>query len=333
MSKCKRCLIGLFFLVLYVGLAAASHAGVQTGSFTIVTFNAEWLFDGANDRMAPWKSPTEAEEHLKRVFQVLDRIDADFISLEEVEDLRMLDRLASLFGDGLYRPLFVQGRDTATRQNMGALTRYPLLDYGRTDIRVAYPIPDSQLTCRTGDKGVSKNYWADLNVGGIPITIIGVHFLAFPDRCDRAVKREAQAAVIRKLAEKAMKQGREVIVLGDMNDFDGTVLDSNSDRPISIVLRTLKDVDPALPGDELRNVCDRIPQAERYTAWYDRNRNRYYDPGDELSQIDFILVSKGLYDRIVGVRIDHSYRAGWASDHWPVVVTFLYKVDLACAEP
>ncbi len=333
MSKGKRCSISLFFLVFYVGLAAVSHAGVQTGSFTIVTFNAEWLFDGVDDRMAPWKSPTEAEEHLKRVFQVLDGIDADFISLEEVENLRMLNRLASLFGDDVYRPIFVQGRDTATRQNVGALTKYLPLNYGRTDIRVVYPIPNSRLTCRAGDKGVSKNYWADLDLDGIPVTIIGVHFLAFPDRCDRAVKREAQAAVIRELAEKALKRGREVIILGDMNDFDGTVLDASSDRPISIVLKTLKDVDPALPGDELRNVCDRIPQAERYTAWYDRNRNHYYDPGDELSQIDFILVSKGLYDRIVDVRIDHSYRAGWASDHWLVVITFVYGENLAWAKP
>ncbi|MCD6141385.1 MAG: endonuclease [Thermoplasmata archaeon] len=334
MFKYKRFLSGMFFLVGYVALTTVLCAGIQTGSFTIAAFNAEWLFDGVNDRFAPWTSPTAADAHLARIGSVIAALGADYVSLEEVEDARILGRLADLLSAFGYEQIFVQGRDTATGQDVAALSRIPPDRVGRTDARAKYPIFSSNLTCKSGSKGVSKNYWAELEIGVIPVTVIGVHFLAFPDRCDRAVKREAQALVIARLARDALRQGREVIVLGDMNDFDGTVLDASSDRPISIVLKTLKDPDPTRPGDELHNACDRIPQSERYTAWYDRNRNGRYDPGDALSQIDFILVSSGLYSRLTEVQIDHSAPPGWASDHWPVVVTFCYdEENIAYGEP
>lgn len=325
--------IVVLFVALCVGFISISCRAVQTESFTIVTFNAQWLFDGANDRHAPWKSAEAATVHLKRVFEVLDALHADYISLEEVEDTAMLDRLASLFKNTLYSQIFVQGKDTCTGQDVCALSKIPLEAYGRTEERSDYPIPQSTLTCKAGDTGVSKNYWGKIEIGGIPVTIIGAHFLAYPDWCARAVQREAQAAVIAHLAREALQQGREVIILGDMNDFDGTVPDASSDRPISIVLKTLKDVDPALPGDELHNVCERIPQTERYTYWYDRNENEIDELGNEHSQIDFILLSKGLYDRVTDVRIDHSSPAGWASDHWPIVVSFVFQEDSAITTP
>lgn len=321
-------------MALSIGVLGPSCYAVQTESFTVVTLNAQWLFDGVDDSHAPWKSEKAATVHLKHVFEVLNALHADYISLEEVEDASMLSRLASSFVDDPYTEIFVQGKDTCTGQDVCALSTILPDAYGRTDERSDYPIPASTLANnKIGNKGVSKNYWVELDLFGIPVTIIGVHFLAYPDRRDRGVQREAQAVVIARLVLDALNEGREVIVLGDMNDFDGSVLDSNSDLPITRVLETLKDPDLAVPGEELHNVCERIPQTERYTDWYDRNENEIDELGNEHSQIDFILVSEGLYDRVTNVRIDHSSPPGWASDHWPIVVSFVFQEDSAITTP
>ena len=55
------------------------------------------------------------------------------------------------------------------------------------------------------------------------VCLIGVHFLAHPDDVERCAEREAQAMTIRNLIEEYSAKGFEMIVLGDMNDFDGDV--------------------------------------------------------------------------------------------------------------
>jgi endonuclease/exonuclease/phosphatase family metal-dependent hydrolase len=152
-----------------------------------------------------------------------------------------------------------------------------------------------------------------------------------PDRCDRSIQREAQATVLADLARDALAAGRNVIVLGDLNDFDGATLDVAGSRPSSQVLSILKNLDPATEGDELVNVCARLPQSERYTNWYDRDDDGIDDGVREHSQIDFILVSRGLADRIHYVAIDHTAPAGEVSDHWPIVVDFALGTDIAAS--
>ncbi len=288
-------------------------------TFRIVTFNVEWLFDGVNDSIDHWGSPALAQKHLEAVAAALGSLEADYISLAEVEDSAMLSRLNALLGND-YTPIFIQGNDTSTGQNVGALSLLPPQTVSRSDERVSFPVAGSTLRCGGGTAGVSKNYCADLDLAGTAITIIGVHFLAYPDRCDRSIEREAQAVVIRNLAREALLRGREVILLGDFNDFDGATLDAAGNRPISQVLPILKDLDPTVEGDELVNVCERLPQDDRYSDWYDRDRDGVDDGPSEHSQIDFILVSRQLWERVTYVTIDHGAPAGRVSDHWPVVL-------------
>ena len=300
-------------------------AGGEARSFTLAALNVEWLFDGRGDERfsnAP-QSEAEAQAHLEDVASYLAVIDADYVSLAEVEDDTMLRRLGELLAE-TYAPIFVQGTDTYTGQDVGALSKVPESASGRSEERVRYPVMGSQLTCSRGDKGVSKHYWADIELLGVPVTVIGVHFLAYPDRCDRAVQREAQAAVIRNLVADRLagQSGREVIVLGDFNDFDGEVADANGNRPISCVFDVLTDIDFSGAGDELINLAALIPAAERYTCWYDRDGDGVDDGGSEHSQLDTILISRGLLPYVDDVRIDHSYAAGSVSDHWPIIARF-----------
>ena len=69
-------------------------------------------------------------------------------------------------------------------------------------------------------------------------------------------------------------------------------------------------------------------QDQRYTAWYDRDRDNTDDgtSGGENSAIDHILVSEKLWGLVSEVDIIHEAPAGVQgevlSDHWPVIVTF-----------
>ncbi len=306
----------------------AEAGGAEPASWTVVALNAWWLFDGIGEEefsTAP-QSPEEAEAHLSDVASYLASIDPDFVSLAEIEDRSMLDRLNEKLGNG-YRPIFVQGTDEETGQDVAALSRFPVTETGRSDAQVRYPIPESSLRGPMGTEAVYKHYWATTEVGGRTIALIGLHLLAYPDELQRVVRREAQASIIRDLARGFLDAGHEVIVLGDVNDFDADVCDAAGNEPRTCVDRLLKDVDPVRDGDELVNVCDRLEPCERYTYWYDRNRNGVDDGDAEHSQIDHIYASRGLIPYLTEVRIDHSYAARTVSDHWPVIATFEFPAE------
>lgn len=292
-------------------------------TFTVVALNACWLFDGVGEEefsTAP-QSPAEAAAHLSDVASYLATIVPDFISLAEIEDAAMLDRLNQELGSE-YHPVFVQGTDDYTGQDVAALSRFQVVESGRSDAQVRYPVPESQLRAPQGVQGAAKHFWATTEISGMPVTLIGLHFLAYPDDLQRVTRREAQATIIRDLARGFLDAGHEIIILGDVNDFDAEICDAAGNEPRTCVDRLLKDIDPDREGDELINVCGRLERSDRYSYWYDRNRNGIDDGDEEHSQIDHMLVSRGLEPYLVDVRIDRVYESGTVSDHWPIVATF-----------
>ena len=283
----------------------------------IATVNGEFLFDGEGDEGSatfPWKGdPAAARAHRDDVGAVIRMLDADVVLIPETENLGVLEALTreSLAGMG-YLPYLVDGTDRFTGQDVGLLSRVPVDTTGRTDERVPVGVTDQRY-------GVSKNLWARLTLGGTPVTLVGIHFLAQPDNQERRPRREAQAEVIRRLVVREMEAGREVIVLGDFNDFDDATLDRNGSVPITDVLATIKRAGDS-PADDLHNVLGDVPQARRFTALYDRNGNGEIEPG-ELSAIDHVLLSPGLARRVREVRYVHAHDPRRVSDHFPIVVT------------
>ena len=294
---------------------APPQYGFEDGT-RLATLNAEFLFDGIGDEgqaTFPHKGdPEAARVHRDRIGEVIVWLDADIIVLEEVENENVLRLLLeeSLAGEG-YEPYFVQGDDRFTGQDVGILSRVPIDEVGRTDERA--PVGTSSDTY-----GVSKNIYARLTLAGVPTTLIGVHFLARPDDPERTDRREAQAEVIRQLVETEQAAGRAVAVLGDFNDFDEATLDRNDSVPITDVLQRIKEAGPG-PEDDLRNVMADVPQSERFTAFYDRNRNGIVEPG-ELSALDHILLSPELYRRLREVTYVQAHDPAIYTDHFPVVV-------------
>lgn len=322
-------------------------------TFRLAQFNVEWLFVDQNTGSmdcpgtdCPWWNSTAANTHLSSIVSVLKDLDADMINFCEVEgcdELNMI--LTQLPAESGYKPYLKKGTDTSTGQNVGMLTRVdPLVDLYRTEQRAYYPVPGSACgyAGSSGTTGVSKHYITTARVGDVNVAIVGAHLLAYPTDPTRCAEREAQAAVLRTVVDAYQADGYDIVIIGDMNDFDGSSdsIDRNGNMPTSRALSilrgsvqvtatssdgTLIKTNPeGLPT--LMNAASVMPREERYTEWWDENADCVYT-ADECSMIDHVLLSPGLAGKLVSATIAHSeYVQSCAdfyySDHWPVVLDF-----------
>lgn len=97
---------------------------------------------------------------------------------------------------------------------------------------------------------------------------IGAHFLSDPNYPSSCAKREAQAQVLQYKIQEFMTNGHEVIMMGDLNDFDGIYVNINNNKPNSQVLETLNGNVGETNNYTLYAISGKIPQEGRYTEWY-----------------------------------------------------------------
>ncbi len=306
-------------LVAGIVSAQADDRRRDRSRLVVMTLNAEFLWDGdGRVRFARRGSPAAARAHMAEIAALIIRNDPDVINLVEVEGLVALRRFAAryLAGRG-YRAYLVAGTDRVTGQDVGLLTRID---------PVSGTIHRDRRRGRAGGiaKSVSKNYYARLHVGGLKLGLIAIHYLARPHDRARRAKREAQAAATRALAIRLAAEGYLPIVLGDFNDYDGAdgTRDHLDNRPISDVLAIVKSMAGADPADDLVNLLSLVAKADRYTAFWDRNRNGRVDRPSELSAIDHILVAPDLAKHVIGVEIPHDHDPRRVTDHFPLVAHF-----------
>ena len=312
-------------------------------SLRIVQYNVEWFFldyyaaSNCPGAGCSWVNESEAVLHQGHLANVIQYLDPDIINLCEVEGCDELQSLADQLNANIpetsaaYRPYMIQGKDMSTGQNVGMLTRNsPQVSLYRTEERANYPIPGSQCgyTGPAGTSGVSKHYitefaWSQYNKVPLHVAMIGVHLLAIPTDPTRCAEREAQAQVVQNVISAYVSKGYEIIVIGDFNDYDPHVLDSNGNKPTSQVLDIVRGWSGEHAGTyELYNVNSAVPTAERYSEWWDMDGN-CTSSADEFSLIDHILVSPTIQDYIVNVSIYHGYEefcGTYQSDHFPVVL-------------
>jgi len=308
----------------------------NTSTLRIMQYNVEWLFVNyyaeANcpGSDCTWHTESDAKVHLEYVSKIINELQPDILNLCEVEGCNELEMLINSTNGEQYIPYLIQGTDTSTGQNVGLLTKIdPVVNLYRTEERITYPISGS--TCSTGlgstTTGVSKHYITEFEMNGLNIVMIGTHFLAFPTDPERCVQREAQAQVLQNVIKKYHDKNYEIIVLGDFNDFDTEVIDSNENKPISQVLDIMKGLKGTYATTyELKNIAINIPQPDRYSDWWDENNN-CNSTLTEFSMIDHILVSPNLENKIVNAFIYKGYNeycGTYNSDHYPVVIDFVF---------
>jgi exonuclease III len=297
----------------------------------LVQYNVEWLFvDHYSNFDCPgtqctWKNVSEAEEHLQYVSNVVAELKPDIINFCEVEGCDELNMVIDNLGSD-YKGYLKQGTDTGTGQNVGMITKIdPDINLYRSEQKVAYPISGSKCGYTgTGNAGVSKHYITEFSLGGLNIAFISAHLIAIPTDPARCAQREGQAQVLQNIVYGYVQKGYEIIVLGDMNDYDNEVLDLNSDRPLSRALDFIKGLDGDKKGlYTLANVAIKVPQVERYTDWWDSDNNCNTNSIHDYSMIDHILVTDGIMNKIKDVFVYHGYSeycGKMNSDHYPVVV-------------
>jgi hypothetical protein len=196
----------------------------------LVQYNVEWLFiDYCSSSKCPgtgctWANQTEAETHMNYVANVVNKLNPDIINFCEVEGCDELNILASKL-DGSYKPYLKKGTDTSTGQNVGMLTRIdPLISLYRSEAKYSYPIYGSNCGYTgTGSTGVSKHFITEFKFNNMNIAFISAHLIAIPTDPARCAQREGQASVLQPVIASYVAKGYEVIVIGDLNDFDGVV--------------------------------------------------------------------------------------------------------------
>ena len=315
-------------------VSSISDRRKDKNTLRLVQYNVEWLFVDYYAGMdcpgngCTWKSVSDAEIHMSYVTNVINTLNPDIINFCELEGCDELNLLKEqLTSTELFNAYLKKGTDTGTGQNVGMLTKVdPLTNLYRSEEKIAYPISGTKCgtTSVSGTTGVSKHYITEFSIGSMNVAMIGAHLLAIPTDPSRCVQREGQAQVLQNIVSSYVQKGYEVILLGDMNDYDGEVLDLNSDKPTSRVLDILKGSDGMKKNTyNLMNVASKISQPERYSDWYDSDNNCNTSSQKDLSMIDHVLVTDGIYKKISNVYIYHGYKeycGKWDSDHWPVVI-------------
>jgi exonuclease III len=229
-----------------------------------------------------------------------------------------------------YKPYLQKGTDTSTGQNVGIITKIdPLVSLYRTEDRYDYPIYGSNCGYTgSGSSGVSKHYITEFKFNNFNVAIIGLHLIAIPTDKSRCAQREAQAQVIQNIIFNYTNKGYEVIVIGDMNDYDNEILDINNHIPNSQVLDILKGLKGEKKGTySLTNIAYRINQEQRYTDWYDSDNNCNTSSIKDYSMIDHVLVTDDINDKIIQAYIYHGYNEYCGkinSDHYPLVIDFKF---------
>jgi len=324
--------MGFFSKLLNVALFVAN-----VNALRLMQYNVEWLFiDYYKSADCPgngcsWHNESVAYDHLYQIGTIIDEVNPDIINVCEVEGINELNILQeSLKKSDEYNSYLLKGTDTSTGQNVGMLTRVdPIRTLYRTDAKFNYPIPGSKCGYTdTGTTGVSKHYITEFNFNNMDVAFISAHFIAIPTEASRCAQREGQASVLQSVIADYISRDYEVIMMGDFNDFDGEVLDVNSNKPTSQVLNILKGQYGAYAGKyELVSVAETVQQSQRYSDWYDSDNNCNTQSSKDYSMIDHVLVTSGIQKNIADVTFYHKYPEScetYNSDHYPVIVDLYF---------
>lgn len=245
----------------------------------LATFNAENLF--ARYRFKDSFQATEDdgftindlafriyEEESKRITaKAIRKVNADVICLQEVESLPVLDRFNSYFLGGMqYAHRAVIDCFDPRQIDVAVLSRYPIVS-----LRSHREERNKKGTAFLFSRDCLE---IELNVGGKTLTLYANHLKSMMEgreatRARRQEQADRVAAIVDARWKKSGYKGN-FVVLGDLNDYPegktalGALLDHKG----------------------VANVLTRLPEKERWT--------HYYAGGNSYSQLDYLLLSKGL---------------------------------------
>jgi endonuclease/exonuclease/phosphatase family metal-dependent hydrolase len=275
--------------------------------------------------------------HLEGVAALFETLKPDVFNLVEVTSREAVDELVKILHEkGLteYKGFHVDSNDNFTAGDVALITHFQPDRIDGVEIRTIYS-PADDPTWRqdftfpgrsggtsNGTTSLDRNSMYFLTIAGHKLGFFGLHLRSNPQDAYANAKRTGETAIVRSaIRSQIIARGYTPIVLGDLNDYDPDVPDSDSSRGTSTtVLRDLKDFDPDRPGPELENVAERIVRvADRYTSHWDTNEIGAHDGDDVYTMIDHILLPRELMPFVTRVFISHSVTLA-TSVHYPIVV-------------
>tara|TARA_Y100001960_G_scaffold223034_1_gene233376 strand:- start:1552 stop:2556 length:1005 start_codon:yes stop_codon:yes gene_type:complete len=211
-------LVFLIALFLNAPFVAAQDA---PSSIRIATWNLEWFYDhdtsdNKTDLSKKLSAPSETEWHwrVKVTAEAIAKLNPTILALQEIENEKVLNDLRKELRtkhDLEFQVAFIQGRDTYTEQDVGYLYRGELVDLSRKsqtkemyDSKKYYNLSKHAFATfrwQKGDKSTS-------------VTLLNVHLRASERGADA---RSRQCQLIQHWIRPMLKEGQNVIVLGDIN--------------------------------------------------------------------------------------------------------------------
>ena len=290
----------------------------------LLQYNVEFLFSDSTVIDCPgkdcdWKTDYTQDKHFVQISKIIKELKPDIFNLCEINTNVILNELTNSLNDDSYNYYLSKSYPNVLDQSVGIITRIKPLNLYRTNDVENYPIPDSNCKYTESNKtNLIKHYISKFYINGMNVIIIGVHLKAFPNFPESCSKREAEALIIQKIILKYYKNN-EIIVIGDFNDFDNEIKDTENNRANSKVLDIVKGNDGYNPINyKLYNTAEFIDKDKRYS---------YFNP---RSMIDHILVTEKLKryikDVFVYTECDDDINKQYNSDHYPVVVDFDFAI-------
>ena len=246
---------------------------------SVATFNCENLF--ARFKFQSNADPQQATKNgftvellrfdiLKAVekeitAQAIKKADADVIALQEVDNLEVLRRFRADYLRNMHydHAMLVDGNDPR-HIDVGLLSRLPIVH-----VRSYHHL-------RSGRSPVFSRdcLEADILAGSRTLTLFVNHFKSMMGgRAQTKARRRKQAEAVRRIVEDRFGEaaGSEPwMICGDLNDYvDGK-----------------EGIAPVTGWDQVENVLNRLPEEDRWTHFYEDQR--------EYRQLDYLLVSQGL---------------------------------------
>ena len=310
----------LVALALFGGLAPVN--AVAENEITIATFNCEFMtrpkihmkfgepFDLRGNKALEWDKPGVRDEKFaeaaQAVAKVIARINADVIGLEEVGDEKdVLELLAAVKAQGVDYPYHFIGRpvEENTFQNNAVFSKFELKDGiapipGKESFYAEPDDPDTEEWASV-DKGLRVTFEAH----GQTFYLYVLHLTSERGGYDADMKRIAEASIVRRHCLPLLAEGKNVIIMGDLNDKCGS--------PALTRIRGLEDIQPDLIQTGLYKYFPRNKQDTRWT----------YEFRGAREQIDHILLSDPIEDVCMQIRSETLHHGDkLVSDHSPFIV-------------
>lgn len=201
-------------------------SSLARAELNVMAINTEWLWsphDGRVDGSMFNKgdmSPDAYRKELAFYAGLVEKNELHIVALSEIENESVVNDLAKALGSS-WRGYFVQGRDTATGQDVALLSR---LDYVPGSL-TAFGFPSGRIPGESKKKSLTKLVGAQFKhpQSGKIIAVITAHFLSKRnDSIQKAKKRLRQSYALRKVIRKMTLESDSVLVLGDLNDLRGS---------------------------------------------------------------------------------------------------------------